>query len=92
MGWSLIPEQVITVSLDEKKQSKLDFVRMMATQTILQTYPQHKQINAALGIYPQATVDTITTFIQNIRAKVTEYESDISSAASESDLEFEVVF
>lgn len=92
LGWQQVAEPVVTISLAQKKQSKLDFVRMKASQTILLTYPEYKQINAALGIYPQSTTDAIKAFIQNVRSQVTAYEADIASATSEEDLDFEVAF
>ncbi len=91
-GWTAVVEPIVTTSLEEKKRDKLDFVKMKASQTILIAYPEYKQINAALGIYPAATVDAIKALIQSVRAKVTAYEADIASATSEEDLDFEVLF
>lgn len=47
-----------------------------ATRHIYSFYPQHKQINAALGITQDA--DVIADFISRVKARCDEYEAQIS--------------
>lgn len=88
MGLELVVEARPEISVEDKKVVKLDFVRYEATKTILLAYPQHKQINAALGIYGEQYKTDMVTFISNIRAQVATYETMITN----NELDFEVVF
>lgn len=55
-----------------------------ATEHIFSFYPQHKQINAALGITNDAA--TIADFISRVKARCDEYEAAVDSVIDYSDI------
>lgn len=88
LGWKQIVEPVIETSLEQKKVNKLGEVKREATLAILDKYPEHKQRNAALGIYAPEYINELKAYIIEVRKKVDDYEDLIEAGT----LDFEVVF
>jgi hypothetical protein len=88
-GWELVEEeQPQQPSLEDQKQNKKNYVRMLATNAIDIKYPSFKRENASLGIYGDEFKTEVTEFIQGIIAKVDEYDLLVDNAQSIEDLEF----
>lgn len=91
-GWTLVPEMVIEQTFESMKDTKLFEVDVRTSNSILERYPFQDQINACLGIYGEQYKQDMITFINSVRDKKEQFESDIESATTKTDLDFDVEF
>lgn len=74
------------IPLNEAKAALLQRVKSKASKEILDTVPQFKQINAALGIYSPEVTASIKDIITQHKTWADEMETLISQASSVDDL------
>lgn len=65
--------------IESIQANKIIELKRIASETVLNKYPEYKQLNAALGIYGDEYKQSMVDYIQNIRRKVAEYEGAIKS-------------
>ena len=77
-----VSEEIIqeAILLNEKaiEENRVSEIKKEAGRIILDLYPQFKQMNAQLGIYGQAYLDEMVSFITNIKDQSDSFELDIS--------------
>jgi hypothetical protein len=92
LGWELVAEPVIETPLEVLKSRKVERIKLDASLVIQDKYPIWKQLNALMGEYGSAYLDSMKAEIRAIRAKSDELESRVVSATSKQELDFDIVF
>lgn len=76
------------IDIEKIKQAKIQKLKLeISPQLIYLKAPEYKQVNSALGIYPEEKKEEIISWIQTVRKLVDDIESKIMAISDVQELE-----